>query len=769
MADAPGLLSRWRSASMGAKLVLFSTLLTAASVFAAFLALDVAIRKNTRELLASTLGHHQRMLLNLQKRDLEQLVRTSTLMTDSPTLRAAMDTYRSEAAAGARSRTDLLATIQNEAAKIAAGLARDLLIVTDSEGRVLAVAGGGGPGPSIGADLASWPGVRRALAQDAPVGRQNFAVLQFDDRYFQVGCAPILLQGYIIGTLTLGDRIDGAYVARLRESFDGDIAVTAGGRVLGSTLDTTLPPGSTLAIPETAGAPSTVLAIGREEFLAAPLSLNTDQEGRPISVVLLHSLTAALAPLNRSLVWTLLSCGSLAVALAGVTASMVSRSALRPLDTFVAFMRGVAETGDHAHRFDSSSAGVEVRLLSETYNHLMDSLHRHEQRLLQTAREDLDRLERLKESEKLAALGRLLSGAAHEINNPLTGVVGNIEILLDREALPDGVRQRLETVRKEGQRIVALVRSLLKVAHRGTGERTLLDVNQVIRDTVAVRRHDFEKTGMRIELDLASSGTTVVASELELQQVFLNIINNAHDALKANKTDPMLTIRTTGGEDQATILFGDNGPGIEDPARVFEHFYTTKPVGQGTGLGLSITHAIVRNHGGTIAADNQPQGGARFTIVLPRGAKARPVAESPARSRPRAEPAFRRALPASVLVVDDEPNVVELQMAILDSVGARAVGVRSGAEAVEQLRRRDFDLIVSDLKMPGDLSGKDLYRWAAANRRSGTRGFLFVTGDTVGEASFLKEVGSRYLAKPFSMEEYLTTLREAWHELQTAA
>jgi len=769
VADTAGLRSRWRSASLGTKLVLFSTLLTAASVFAAFLALDVAIRKNTRDLIARTLGHHQRMLLNLQKRDLEQLVRTSTLMTDSPTLRAAMETYRSETAPGARSRSDLLATIQNEATKIAAGLARDLLIVTDSEGRVLAAAAGAGSGPVIGADLASWPGVRRALAQDAPVGPQNFAVLRFGDRYFQVGCAPILLQGYIIGTLTLGDRIDGAYVARLRESFDSDIAVTAGGRVLGSTLDASLPPGTTVAFPGATGAPSTVLTIGAEEFVAAPLSLNSDQEGRPVTVVLLHSLTRALAPLNRSLVWTLLSCGSLAVTLAGISASMLSRSALRPLDRFVAFMRSVAETGDHAHRFDSSSAGVEVRLLSETYNHLMESLNRHEQRLLETAREELDRLERLKESEKLAALGRLLSGAAHEINNPLTGVVGNIEILLDHETLPDGVRQRLETVRKEGQRIVALVRSLLKVAHRGTGERALLDVNQVIRDTVAVRRHDFEKTGMRIDLDLASAGTTIVASELELQQVFLNIINNAHDALKATKTEPTLSIRTSSVEGQATIVFCDNGPGIEEPARVFEHFYTTKPVGQGTGLGLSITHAIVQNHGGTITADNQPQGGARFTIVLPRGAKARPAAEPAVLSRRRAEPASRRSLPASVLVVDDEPNVVELQMAILDSVGATAVGVRSGAEAVEQLRRRDFDLVVSDLKMPGDLSGKDLFHWAATHRRSGTRGFLFVTGDTVGEAAFLKEVGSRFLAKPFSMEEYLTALREAWHELQTAA
>ena len=274
---------------------------------------------------------------------------------------------------------------------------------------------------------------------------------------------------------------------------------------------------------------------------------------------------------------------------------------------------------------------------------------------------------------------------------------------------------------------------------------------------------------MTIELDLAASGVTLSASELELQQVFLNIINNAHDALRTTKTHPTLSIRTIAESGEVTISFSDNGPGIEEPARVFEHFYTTKPVGQGTGLGLSITHAIVQNHGGSITADNRPEGGARFTVVLPRGTPQRPAEEIRARPRPASEPASRRSLPASVLVVDDEPNVVELQMAILDSVGATAVGVGSGAEAVELLRRRDFDIIVSDLKMPGDLSGKDLYRWVAAHRPSGTRGFLFVTGDTVAEAAFLEEVRSRCLLKPFSMEEYLTTLREAWHELQTAA
>ena len=770
MSERLRVVARWRAAGLGTKLVLFTTALTAVSVLAAFLTLSIQIRRNTRELLAATLAHHQRMLLSLEEKDLEQLVRTSTLMTDNPTLRAAMETYRLEVAPGTHSRADLLATVQTEAAKIAAGLARDLLIVTDHEGRVLATGGRRGFGLAAGSPLGSWTVVRRALAQDAPVGPQNFAVMRFDERYFQVGCVPILLQGYIIGTLTVGDLLDRDYVARLHRAFDSQIVVIAAGRVLGSTFDAALPAGSTFALPASSRDPAAgppVVPIGRQDFVAAPLSLGMDQGGQPVSVVLLHSLTDALAPANRALLWTLLSCGSIAVLLAGVAASAMSRSVLRPLQGFVAFMRKVAETGDHGHRFESTAAGVEVRVLSDTYNHLMESLQQHEQRILQRAKEDLERVERLKETEKLAALGRMLSGAAHEINNPLTGVVGNIEMLMEVETISDSVRSRLATVRSEGRRIVALVRNLLQVAHRDTGQRLTVDVNQIVRDTVALRQRDFEKARVGLALDLSPEPVSLSASGLELQQVFLNIVNNAYDALLDLKPSRTLTISTRNTPEGATIVFSDDGQGIQDPGRVFEHFYTTKPVGKGTGHGLSISHAIVQSHGGTIAADNQPQGGARFTIVLPRAA-AKSVEAAP-QARPAVEPPAGRSLPAAVLVVDDEPAVLELQMAILDSVGARAVGARTGTEAVDHLKRQNFDLIVSDLHIPGEISGKDLYRWAASHRKSGTHGFLFVTGDTMGEAGFIEEVRSRCLLKPFSMEEYLTTLREAWRELQTAA
>src|SRR3989454_9667517 len=164
------------------------------------------------------------------------LLRASTLMSDSPTLRAAMETYRSELAPHAHPRADLLATIQREAEKIAGGLGRDLLIVPDRDGRVLAVGGRLEDRPGVGEDLSSRLIVRHALAQDAPVGTANFSVLRIRGRYFQVGCVPIVLQGFIIGTLTLADRVGQDFVERLHHSFESEIVVTGGGGVLASTL-----------------------------------------------------------------------------------------------------------------------------------------------------------------------------------------------------------------------------------------------------------------------------------------------------------------------------------------------------------------------------------------------------------------------------------------------------------------------------------------------------------------------------------------------------
>jgi signal transduction histidine kinase/CheY-like chemotaxis protein len=763
-----GLGSRLRTLSVGAKLIFFSTALTIVAVSSAFLVLSVSVKRHTERRLAETLAKHQKTLSNLERGKLDELLRISTLMTDSPTLRAAMETFSSESSPSSDVRHDLLATIQNEANKIAVGLQRDVLIITDRNGRVLAAAGGSGNARRVGEDLSRFPIIREVLQQDDRLGARNLSVLAFDGEYVRVASAPITLSGFIIGSLTLGDRIDRGFAARLQQSFGCDVTVLAGDRVVASTVTGPIVPGEIrrlISMPQAAPDAPHVTRLAGDDYVTASLPLGSDGRDHDVSLYLLNSLSKDVGDSNRFLMGIMLVCGLSAVLVAGLAAWMTSRSVLRPLQSFVAFMRSVAATGDHSRRFESDVSCVEVDTLNVAYDHLMASLLEHEQRLIRSAIEDLDRLERLKESEKLAALGRMLSGAAHEINNPLTGVIGNVDVLLRGDRLDADTRERLETVRREGQRVAALVRHLLKISHRDTGEEVVVDVGEVLREVVEVRRHDFISAGMSLELEVPRAPIRVLGNELELHQVFLNIVNNAYDALKEGTPNPRLAIAASIAADSLCVVFTDNGPGMKNTKQVFDHFYTTKPVGQGTGLGLSIAYAVIQRHRGRIAAENGLGGGARFTIELPLApaidAGTRPEARRVVAAVPVEEP-----LDGSVLVVDDEPTLVDLQKEILEGLGAVVVGAASGREAIEQLRRRTFDVIVTDLRMPGGVSGQDLFRWVESNAPESAGRFVFVTGDNAGDGSrdFIDSIGARCVMKPFSMDDYVRTLRETFGE-----
>ncbi|HYV84378.1 MAG TPA: ATP-binding protein [Patescibacteria group bacterium] len=792
--------SRLRGLGLGARLVLTCTALAVVCVGLACAALGLEIRRQTRTLLARTLDRHQGTLLEVQTRQQTDLLAVSRLMTESPTLRAAMETYRSERVLEAAPRRDLLATVQEELDRIAGGMGRDALVITDDDGRVLAASLKGGVAPAPGTSLAGAPIIRRSLRGDTEESAGVIDLLDLGGRPYQAACVPIVLQGYTIGMLVVGDAVDAQFAARLGAALDSDVVLASDGHVLATTLSGVRDDEALAALSGAGGASreARLATLDGQEYVVASLPLGGDGAVHGSSLFLLGSLTRAIGPMNRLLFRSFLVYGALSAALAGLVAWLLSRSILSPLERFIDFLREVTASGDRGRRFEKAAASPEIRTLQTSYGRLMDSLDDYERRRLHQARDDMERMDRLKESEKLAALGRMLSGAAHEINNPLTGVLGNIELMLGDTRLEPPVRARLEKVRREGHRIVALVRNLLKTAHRDGGQRAIVDLNALLTECAALRQHDFTSTGMRLVLDLAHSKCRVLGGELELQQVFVNIINNAYDALRGSGPAPELLIRTLAGDEEIGVEFLDNGPGIREPHRVFEHFYTTKEVGKGTGLGLSISHAIVQSHGGRIAASNRPEGGARFAITLPAlahglAAGAPPRAPEPrtaaapapqssamqssAAQKPGAEAAPSSGAPsgfpelrASVLVVDDEPSVLELELTILESAGATGIGARSGAEAVAQLQRRSFDLVVSDLKMPGQVSGEDLFRWVQANRPEAARRFVFVTGDTVSETTqqFLEKTGRRFIQKPFSIDDYLATLKGALDERMAA-
>ena len=262
-------------------------------------------------------------------------------------------------------------------------------------------------------------------------------------------------------------------------------------------------------------------------------------------------------------------------------------------------------------------ASVPLALLIFLRTHLAD---RDRSRLLAQSEQSIENLKRLQaqivQSEKLVSLGQLAAGAAHEINNPLAAILGFSDLLADDPTVPDKARATAGKIRDQARRTKTLVGNLLSFARQVPAERTLLDLNTVVNNAVQLRALDLRSGTTRIELQLESVLPGVRGDGNQLMQVFFNIISNALDAMEAHKGG-VLTIKTIRDRGNVVVLFLDTGPGIKDPHRVFDPFYTTKPVGKGTGLGLSICFGIVQEHGGKILCYNRQEGGAVFRVELP--------------------------------------------------------------------------------------------------------------------------------------------------------
>jgi signal transduction histidine kinase len=251
-------------------------------------------------------------------------------------------------------------------------------------------------------------------------------------------------------------------------------------------------------------------------------------------------------------------------------------------------------------------------------------------RLLSQSERSVQNLQRLQtqivQSEKLVSLGQLAAGAAHEINNPLTAILGFSDLLADDPSLPEKARGTASKIRDQARRTKTLVGNLLSFARQVPTERTLLDINTVVTNAVQLRTLDLRTGTVRIELQLESVLPGVRGDGNQLMQVFFNLISNAVDAMEA-AAGGVLTIKTMRDRAYVVVLFLDTGPGIKEPHRVFDPFYTTKPVGKGTGLGLSICFGIVQEHSGRIHCYNRQEGGAAFRIELPAVLAALPAKE----------------------------------------------------------------------------------------------------------------------------------------------
>jgi signal transduction histidine kinase len=359
--------------------------------------------------------------------------------------------------------------------------------------------------------------------------------------------------------------------------------------------------------------------------------------------------------------------------------------------------------------------------------------------------------ERLLQSEKMASVGQLVSGVAHELNNPLTGVMGFSQLLLARD-LEEGVRGQIQTIYDEAERAAKIVQNLLSFARRRRPTKEMADVNALVQRVLELRSYDFAVRNITLDMTLDTRMERCWVDQDQIQQVLFNVIKNAEQAMIDAHGGGKLTVVTQGGPTGARISIADDGPGIppDIQRRIFDPFFTTKDAGEGTGLGLTICYGIIDEHGGRIWTEDRPEGGSVFHIELPVGVEEEH--EAPGVSGSGSETAPSTVSGRRVLVVDDEISIRQLLSEILRLDRHSVAVASSGVEAAALAEHESFDVIITDMKMPG-MDGAAFYRQVRQRDPQQARRIIFITGDTVSPdtRAFLQRVSNPVLAKPFKI------------------
>ncbi|MBM4446818.1 MAG: PAS domain S-box protein [Chloroflexi bacterium] len=358
-------------------------------------------------------------------------------------------------------------------------------------------------------------------------------------------------------------------------------------------------------------------------------------------------------------------------------------------------------------------------------------------------------------ASRLASVGEMAAGIAHEINNPLTGVIGYSELLM-QEDVPEHIRSDLEVIHDGAKRVAGIVKGLLTFARQTRPERTVVDINQVIEVVLRLRAYELGTSNIKVTTKLVSDLPLTFADPGQLQQVFLNLIINAEMEMKLARGKGKLIIKTEQLGNAIRISFKDDGLGIaeENLDRIFDPFFTTREIGKGTGLGLSICHGIVTEHGGRIWAESKLDKGATFIVELPIVTEEK----RPRQVKPAREP--KKAAKGKILVVDDEPVVRRLLSQVLTEEGHEVEATDDGKDALNRIKSNRYNLILLDIKLPG-MSGSELYERIKEIAESLAQRVVFITGDVIGvdTEAFIARTGVPYIHKPFDVKKLSTEIK----------
>ena len=590
------------------------------------------------------------------------------------------------------------------------------------------------------------------LTKLALEGDASHGWLNVNGRSYLVVAVPVSTQenGTPDGALAVAMRFGEGALQELTKLTGADIVLLDSRTVTASTIrQSELPPGLLASI---AGEKAVVLPVelANVHYLAQTGSYEVGGPARGFHYVLLSSYEQRLNELARTRT-TLLSVSLAGIFLSGLIVWYLIRRITQPL----LLLRDHAEAvgrGDFSRRIDAFS-GDECGAVAVAFNDMTGNL--------QASRADLEKAvnslkttqAQLMQSEKLSAVGQFVAGVAHELNNPLTSVIGFSELLQATSTDPKQ-KDQLSRIASSALRCHKIVHSLLGFSRQHEPERKLVNLHEVADAVLEIVSYDMRVNNVALVREYAERLPFLLGDSHQLQQVVLNIVSNARQALETFRRDGHIVVRTGCTDTQVWLRIIDNGPGIspENLKKIFDPFFTTKPQGKGTGLGLSLSYGIVQEHRGSIRAESQPGVGTEFILEFP-------IAEPPSapvlyrsNSVPPLPPKSRSL---RMLVIDDEESILSLMQDILRSEGHHVDAAGSGQAALELILQHDFDVIVSDWKMPG-LDGMNLYQELLTRKPEAARRMLFMTGDVIKDTfqNFLKQHARTCLPKPFALREF---------------
>jgi two-component system NtrC family sensor kinase len=601
----------------------------------------------------------------------------------------------------------------------------------------------------------SEPCVKPAMEGDSQTD-----TIGIDEKLYNVVCVPVYSADHnrILGALTFGETLGWKVAQEFGVSARGLTAIIAGNNVVASTL-----PGTESVTELTGrfknlarqrnGTNSAIdrVVIGREHFYCSSGNFQSREGDKSLGYLLFTSYEEQLESLQTTELMLLLVSFT-AIIIGAVVVWYFVRKATEPLRELRESAEAVGR-GDFSQRVHARG-NDECGQLAKVFNQMTENIEHSRLRLEQTVESLKSTQAQLIQSEKLSAVGEFVAGVAHELNNPLAAVMGFSE-LLKNAPVDAQYRRYLDMIFKASQRCQKIVQSLLSFARRHQPERNPVCLNHLVEEVLEIVAYSLRTSNVEVVAQLEANLPLVLADDHQIQQVLLNVLNNARQSIEGKTAAGKIKVVSKVAGQEVLVSIQDNGPGIskENLERIFDPFFTTKDVNKGTGLGLSICYGIIKEHGGSIVPSSKPGEGATFTITLPVFQAAGNINKLENKAETAANPDAGRG--KKILLIDDEESLLEMMSEELKRHGYEVWTASDGETGLRQVKSQDFDLAFCDWKMPG-VNGRQFYEQLRKDSPNFCRRVVFITGDVINESMrcFLDREKRPCLTKPFSLADF---------------